>query len=379
MESKQSVGMMLVGDRQVGLRLQFARELAMLGIRVTIAVPTGTTLEIGTPEIGVVSYPFEPKHPLRTARALVQLRRSTNSDIVHAFSTGPAMVSSLAAWLDRSGIYVRTVNGLGRSFSTDGPRGAVMRALYTGSLIVVDHRVRCAVFQNNDDANWFGSVPILRNRRRQVILGSGVDLQEFDDLTVPADRVQKAQDFLGTNGRATAVLVGRRLKTKGVDDLCKAAELASKMTDTQMLFAVVGPPETSAGLASHSTNGTYGTIEFKLCESWKDMPALFAASTLVVLPTTYREGIPRVLLEGAAMRRPLIANDVPGCREIVVDGENGALLPPGNVDLLARSLVRIMNDTHEQTRLGNCSRKLIEDTFDVRLIAAQYAQLYRSL
>ena len=379
MESKQSVGMMLVGDRQVGLRLQFARELAMLGIRVTIAVPTGTTLEIGTPEIGVVSYPFEPKHPLRTARALVQLRRSTNSDIVHAFSTGPAMVSSLAAWLDRSGIYVRTVNGLGRSFSTDGPRGAVMRALYTCSLVVVDHRVRCAVFQNNDDANWFGSVPILRNRRRQVILGSGVDLQDFDDLTVPVDRVQKAQDFLGTNGRPTAVLVGRRLKTKGVDDLCKAAELASKMTDTRMLFAVVGPPETSAGLASVSTNGTYGTIEFKLCDSWKDMPALFAASTVVVLPTTYREGIPRVLLEGAAMRRPLIANDVPGCREIVVDGENGALLAPRNLDLLAKSLVRIMNDTHEQTRMGQCSRKLIEDTFDVRLIAAQYAQLYRSL
>jgi glycosyltransferase involved in cell wall biosynthesis len=371
--------MMLVGDRQVGLRLQFARELAMLGVRVTIAVPTGTTLVTGTPEIGVVSYPFEPKHPLRTAKALVQLRRSTNSDIVHAFSTGPAMVSSLAAWLDRSGIYVRTVNGLGRSFSTDGPRGAVMRALYTGSLIVVDHRVRCAVFQNNDDANWFGSVPILRKRRCQVILGSGVDLLDFDDLTVPADRVQKAQDFLGTNGRPTAVLVGRHMKTKGVDDLCKAAELASKMTDTPMLFAVVGPIETNAGLASVSANGTFGAIEFKLCESWKDMPALFAASTVVVLPTTYREGIPRVLLEGAAMRRPLIANDVPGCREIVVDGENGALLPPGNVDLLAKSLVRIMNDTHEQTRMGNCSRKLIEDTFDVRLIAAQYAHLYRSL
>jgi glycosyltransferase involved in cell wall biosynthesis len=169
------------------------------------------------------------------------------------------------------------------------------------------------------------------------------------------------------------------MKTKGVDDLCKAAELASNMTDTPMLFAVVGPTETNAGLASVSANGTYGTIEFKLCESWKDMPALFAASTVVVLPTTYREGIPRVLLEGAAMRRPLIANDVPGCREIVVDGENGTLLPPGNVDLLAKSLVRIMNDTHEQTRMGNCSRKLIEDTFDVRLIAAQYAQLYRNL
>jgi glycosyltransferase involved in cell wall biosynthesis len=379
MESKQTVGMMLVGDRHVGLRLQFARELAILGIRVTIAVPTGTTIETGTPEIGVVRYPFEPKHPLRTAKALVQLRRSTNSDIVHAFSTGPAMVSSLAAWLDRSGIYVRTVNGLGRSFCTDGPKGTLMRALYTGSLIAVDHRVKCAVFQNNDDANWFGSVPILRNRRRQVILGSGVALQDFDDLTVPVDRVQKAQDFLGTNGRPTAVLVGRHMKTKGVDDLCKAAELASKMTDAPMLFAVVGPTETNAGLASVSSSGTYGTIEFKLCESWKDMPALFAASTVVVLPTTYREGIPRVLLEGAAMRRPLVAYDVPGCREIVVDGENGALLPPGNVDLLAKSLVRIINDTHEQTRMGNASRKLIEDTFDVRLIAAQYARLYRSL
>ena len=371
--------MMLVGDHQVGLRLQFARELAADGIRVTIAVPPGVELNVGDPSIAVVTYPFEPKHPLKTAKAIAQLRQSTNSDIVHAFSTGPAMVSSLAGWLDRKGIYVRTVNGLGRSFSTKGPKGTLMRALYTGSLIVIDHRVRCSVFQNNDDAKWFGSTPVLRKRQRRVILGSGVDLAEFDDLTVPAERVEKARAFLGSDGRPTAVLVGRHMKTKGVDDLCQAAEIASKLTSTPMLFAVVGPTETNTSLASVSTNATYGNIEFKLCSTWKDMPALFAASTVVVLPTIYREGIPRVLLEGAAMRRPLIANDVPGCREIVVDGENGALLPPGDVNLLAERLVRIMDDTHEQTRMGICSRKLIEDTFDVRLIASQYSALYREL
>ena len=370
--------MMLVGDKAVGLRLQFARELVALGIRVTIAVPTGVKLVTGDDAIGVVEYPFDPKHPLKTANALAQLRRTTNSDIVHAFSTGPAMVSSLAAWRDRSGIYVRTVNGLGRSFTIDGAKGLLMRTLYTGSLLTIDRHIRCSVFQNHDDAKWFSRVPILRRRRRQVILGSGVDLNEFDDLTVSAERVQEARDFLGTSGRPTAVLVGRHMKTKGVDDLCRAAELASKQTSNPMLFAVVGPTESNASLASVSSNATFGSVEFKLCPSWNDMPALFAAATLVVLPTTYREGIPRVLLEGAAMRRPLIAYDVPGCREIVIHGENGALLVPGDIERLANSLVRIMNDVHEQTRMGVCSRKLIEDSFDVRRIAAQYAALYRS-
>jgi glycosyltransferase involved in cell wall biosynthesis len=374
-----SPGVLILGDRLVGLRVALARQLRERGIRVTIAVPPDLTLQTGDPEIGVVVYPFAPRHPLKTARAIRKLREESNSSIVHAFSTTPAMLGSVASWFDRTGTYIRTVNGLGRSFATTGPRGAVMRALYTASHVVLDQRVRCAVFQNGDDAAWYASVPVLRRRKRRVILGSGVDTSQFDNAAVSAERLQAAQDFLGTHGRPTALLVGRLLKTKGVDDLCEAAERAATLTTEPLLFAVVGLPEPDPRLASTATDATFGATEFRILPRWSDMPALYAAVDVVVLPTTYREGIPRVLLEGAALRLPIVAYDVPGCREIVENGGNGVLLAPGDIAGLATNLVRILTNADERKRLGDRSRELIDKSFDVRIIADEYAALYREL
>jgi glycosyltransferase involved in cell wall biosynthesis len=374
-----SPGVLILGDQLVGLRVALARQLRERGIRVTIAVPPGVAVDTGDPEIGVLEYPFSPRHPLKTAKAIRALRRASNSSIVHAFSTTPAMLGSIASWFDRDGCYVRTVNGLGRSFATTGRRGAVMRGLYTASHIILDRRVRYAVFQNNDDAAWYASVPVLRHRKRRVILGSGVDTSQFDVAAVSPDRLQAARDFIGANGRPTALLVGRLLKTKGVDDLCAAAEHAAALTTAPLLFAVVGLPEPDPRLASTAVNATFGSVEFRILPRWSDMPALYAAADLAVLPTTYREGIPRVLLESASLRLPIVAYDVPGCREIVETDGNGVLLAPGDIRGLASNLVRILTNADERKRLGDRSRELIDETFDVRIIADQYAELYQHL
>jgi glycosyltransferase involved in cell wall biosynthesis len=373
------IGMLLLGDKFVGLRVPMANRLREAGIRVTIAAPEGLDVDTGHPDIAVVPYPLDPRHPLKAATAIRDLRKSTGSDIVHAFSTTPAMLGSLAAWLDRDGQYVRTVNGLGRCFCTDGPKGALMRAAYTASLIMMDRPIRESVFQNNDDNNWYGSTPILRKRKHRVILGSGVDTAPFSLEAVSPERLLKARTFLGSNGRPTALLVGRHMRSKGVDDLATAAELASQLTDAPMLFTVVGPTEPNPQMATLAKDATYGNVEFKLLPSWSDMPALFAAVDVVVLPTIYREGIPRVLLEGASLSRPLVAYDVPGCREIVRDGVNGSLIKPGDTVALAETLTHLMQDEGDRVQQGQQSRRLIEDTFAVEEIASQYAELYREL
>ncbi len=371
--------MLLLGDTHVGLRVPLANELRKAGIRVTIATPQGTTIDSGHSDIGVVPYPFDARHPLKAATAIRALRRSTQSDLVHAFSTTPAMLGSLSSWLDRDGTYIRTVNGLGRSFCTPGAKGAVMRAAYTLSLMLLDQPVQASVFQNNDDNQWYGSVPVLRKRDHRVILGSGIDTQGFDLSAVSDERLERAKTFLGSLGRPTALLVGRHMRTKGVDDLAQAAEIASGLTTAPMLFTVVGQTETDPRLATQAQSAKFGTVEFKLLPTWSDMPALFAAADVVVLPTIYREGIPRVLLEGAALSRPLVAYDVPGCREIVQNGANGTLLTPGDTVGLAQTLTTLLEDQDCRRRQGQCSRTLIEETFSVQMIAAQYAALYREL
>jgi glycosyltransferase involved in cell wall biosynthesis len=370
-------GVVILGDHLVGLRMALARELRMNGVAVTVAVPPNTVVETGDESIRLVTYPFAVRRPLHTALAIKRLRQTANAEVVHAFSTTPALFGSIASWIDRSGRYIRTVNGLGRSFATAGFRGALMRAAYTASHIVLDRRVRCAVFQNNDDANWYARVPVLRRRQRRVILGSGVDTSEFDRQAVTPERLEAARAFLGTDGRPTALLVGRLLKTKGIDDLREAAERASGQTDMRLLFAVVGLPEPDPRLASTATPATFGNVEFKILPRWSDMPALYAAADVAVLPTTYREGIPRVLLESAALQLPIVTYDMPGCREIVEVAGNGVLLAPGDIDALADSLVHILTNEGERERMGKRSRELVDTTFNVRSVAAQYADLYR--
>ena len=379
MTEHRPLAMLLLGDHMVGLRSGFLAELHDAGVKVTVAVPEGVTLPELREGITVVAYPLDMRHPLRAARAVKRLRQQSGSSIVHAFSTTPATIGSIASWLDPGGIYLRTVNGLGRSFSIAGTRGKAMRFGYTAALILIDQRLKWSVFQNHDDDAWFATTPFLRRRHHSVILGSGVDLSHFDPTDVSPERLLRAQEFLGTNGRPTALLVGRRLKSKGLEDLSAAAEILHRETDRSLLFASVGYEEPNQRIASTATDAKYGDCEFRVLSAWSDMPALFAAASVVVLPTTYREGIPRVLLEAAALHKPLVAYDVPGCREIVVDGSNGSLVPVGDIRGLASALLAIMTDSELEAEYGAKSRALIEQTFDVRLIAQQYVALYRRL
>ena len=374
-----SPDVLLLGDHAVAMRMSFARHLEQLGFAVTVAAPAGVAVDTGSPTIRVEAYPLGARSLWSAARAVVRIRRESGARVVHAFSTLPATVGSLAAWLDPAGQYVRTVNGLGRSFSTPGVKGQVLRAGYTVTMIGLGLRVRTHVFQNHDDAAWFARTPALRRRRHRVILGSGVDLEQFDPDRIGADRRSAARSFLGAEDRAVAVLVGRHLKTKGIDDLAAAARIAGARTTAPMLFAVVGPPEPNARLAASASDDEHGSVVFRRLGSWSDMPALFAEADVVVLPTTYREGIPRVLLEGAAMRCALLAYDVPGCREIVKTGQNGALVRPGDVDALATTLVDWLSDDARRTALGTASRAVVAEHFAVGTIAEQYADLYRSL
>jgi glycosyltransferase involved in cell wall biosynthesis len=377
MPSQPSI--LLLGDTHVGLRTAFANVLRDLGIRVSIATPPGVAMKYAHPDIDVVEYPFDPRHPMRTIKAIKALRTSANIDIVHAFSTTPALFGSLTSWLDPDGTYIRTVNGLGRSFSTTGPRGAIMRSAYTMSLVTLDGRLKETVFQNTDDDNWYGSRPLLRRRLHQVILGSGADTDRFSLESVSKDRVDAAREFLGTKGRPTAVLVGRHLKSKGIDDLAKAATIGREDARIPLLFAVVGPFESNPRVSAEATDSQFGNIEFKKLSTWSDMPALFAAADVVVLPSTYREGIPRVLLEGASLSRPLVTYDMPGCREVVQDGLNGAVLQPGDVSGLSRALLNLLENPEARQAQGANSRKLMVETFSTPQIAAQYATLYRKL
>jgi glycosyltransferase involved in cell wall biosynthesis len=215
------------------------------------------------------------------------------------------------------------------------------------------------ILQNRDDAEHLGASDAV------VIPGSGVDLAEYAPAPEPA-------------GIPLVVLPSRMLRDKGVHEFVEAAR-ALKRAGVAARFALVGAPdpENPASIAEAHLNAwaREGAVEWW---GWReDMAAVFRESAVVCLPS-WREGLPKVLAEAAAAGRPIVTCDVPGCREVVRDGENGFLVPPRRPDALAVALGKLVQDAALRKALGEAGRRRAQ-AFSVETVVEQTLKVYREL
>jgi glycosyltransferase involved in cell wall biosynthesis len=293
-------------------------------------------------------------------------------DVLLAYSAKPNVYGSLAArWLGVP--VVNNIAGLGSVFIKGGWLAHVLTTLYRFALT----RAKRVFFQNPDDYRQFIEMGLVRAEQSNVLPGSGVDLQHFQPLPLPS--VQKADE---RNGRSTNdrrfvfLLVARLLKDKGVQEFAEAARLL-KSSYPWAEFILLGfkdfrNPNAVAEeqLASWQEKGwvTYWG-------SSADVRVPLTLADCVVLPS-YREGTPRSLLEAAAMGRPLVATDVPGCREVVRHGFNGFLCQPRDSQDLAEQMQTILQMPAAMlAQMGRASRQLVEERFDEKLVIDAYLQV----
>jgi glycosyltransferase involved in cell wall biosynthesis len=302
-----------------------------------------------------------------TIFALFRLYSRLRPSLVHHFRLKPVLHGSLAASMAGVPAVVNTLTGLGHIFTEHSRRTALLRRLVsTGCRRAFRHRNLRVVFQNPDDRAVFINDRIVPADQTAVIKGSGVDLSVFAASPEP-------------DGEPVVVLASRMLWDKGIAQFVEAAEIL-RAEGVKATFALVG--------ASDPGNPTAIPVEQlhlwqeKGSVQWwglrKDMPDVLAQSHIVCLPS-YREGIPRILIEAAACGRPIITTDAPGCRELVRPGENGLLVPVQDTGALVNALRTLIGNSEMRKAMGTYNRTLAMQEFDLELVISQYRNLYQDL
>lgn len=297
-----------------------------------------------------------PVADLKLLRAIDGVIRRVRPAALLTFTIKPNIYGLLAARA-RGVQAIATVSGLGSSFLGGGLTGFVTDRLYRLSLA----GARAVMFQNDDDRALFVERRLVTRERTRLVPGSGIDLDRFSPAPVT------------TGGPFRFLLVARLLKDKGLVEYADAARVLLD-EGLEVQCSVVGPEGGSNPSAVPKSQverwARNGTIDY--LGAADDVRGAIAMADCVVLPS-YREGLPRSLLEGAAMARPLIATDVPGCREVVDHGVNGLLCAPRSASDLAGAMRRMADlDPAARMAMGAAGRRMVEAKYDQRKVAAAY-------
>jgi glycosyltransferase involved in cell wall biosynthesis len=310
------------------------------------------------------------RHPvgeLKAVAAIVRLYRQERPDIVHHVSMKPVLEGSLAARLAGVPAVVNALTGLGALFIASDAKTRLLGSFVRMALSrLLTRRNARLVMQNPDDLDLLVQQGIVDRAHAVLIPGSGVDLSRFAPSPEPS-------------GPLTAVLVGRMLWDKGVGELVEASRLLRRR-GVALRIRLVGPRDdhnpASIPQATLEQWVKEGLVEWP--GQIRDIPALWRESHIAVLPS-YREGLPKSLLEAAASGRPMVATDVPGCREIARHGETGLLVPARDAAALADALAELAGNAALRARLGAAARRLAEERFSDQAIAVAIVDLYEKL
>ncbi len=351
-------------------RVALARRARAHGYAVLLGTrATAHRARIEQAGIECVELPFERsmRHPLRDARAacgILRLIRARRPTLVHLVALKPMLLAALAIRCCPSVPFVHAVTGLGYLFTNPGRRGRLLRALVVRWLRFAVNRPNAwLIVQNEADARLLRETAIGVPARTRLIRGSGVDTLRFAPSALPAST-------------PLVVLPARLLRDKGVAEFVAAARLV-RGRGSHARFVLVGPCDPDNPAAIPEAQVRAWTVDGAV-EWWgprADMPDVYAQATIVCLPS-YREGLPKALLEGAACARPLVATDVPGCREVCRQGQTGLLVPPRDAAALAAAIERLLGDDDACRRFGTAGRALVEHEFSSERIADETMALY---
>ena len=315
--------------------------------------------------MGVDYHPIEmdrqgvsPARDLALLRRYHQALRRIRPDIYLGYTAKPNIYGSLAA--QALGIKViNNVAGLGTAFIRQGLLTRIVSSLYR----LAFRRSHVVFFQNQDDMAQFLRDGIVKPVQARLIPGSGVDLAHFS-VAEPGREANEGFRFL---------LGSRLMWDKGVGEYVEAARLVRREVP-EARFQILGfldvENRTAVSRADVERWGAEGVVEY--LGHTDDVRPFLAAADCIVLPS-YREGLPRILLEGAALGRPLVATDVPGCRQVVVDGDNGFLCEVRNPRSLADAMLKLIRlPADRRAELGRNARMRVERDYDERIAIGAY-------
>ncbi|MFA4913606.1 MAG: glycosyltransferase family 4 protein [Burkholderiaceae bacterium] len=310
-------------------------------------------------------------HPLQELRTLIELYRlfrRVRPDVVHLVTIKPVLYGGIAARLARVPGLVAAISGLGFVFMREGARGTIVRrvvaTLYRWAL---GHRHSRVVFQNAADRDTLAALGAVRADQVVMIRGAGVDLALFDGSPEPS------------SPPVVVTMAARLLRDKGVVEFVQAARLLRER-GVAVRMQLAGAPD----------EGNPASLQADDVRAWQqegvvaclgergDIAEIYAQSHIVALPS-YREGLPKSLLEAAAAGRVVVTTDVPGCRDAIDPDETGVLVPVRDAVALADAIERLAHDAGKRRQMGAAGRALALRAFDVADVERTHVAIYDAL
>jgi glycosyltransferase involved in cell wall biosynthesis len=308
---------------------------------------------------------LNPVAEIQTVLRLLRLYRREKPDLVHQFTVKCVLYGSLVCHILGIRSIVNSVTGLGYVFMEGGDAPRWLRGFIKLAYRLVLQRT-WVIFQNPDDRSVFLESRLVDPKRVTLIRGSGVDIQRFSPRPEPP-------------GIPLVVLPARILWDKGVGEFVAAARTL-QAKGLRARFALVGESDDENPASVHASQlhawENEGVIEWW---GWKEnMDEVYAQAAIICLPSYYREGVPKALIEAAACGRPIVTCDMPGCREIVRHKENGLLVPARDAAALAAALADLLQSPSMRSEMGICGRTIAEKEFSMELVISQTFAFYQS-
>lgn len=362
------------------------REMVKAGVKVYAIAPPGSAVG----NIESAGAEFVPWHldrrslnPFSNFMRVLELMRiysRIKPDVVHHYTVKPNLYGALAAWCCAVPVTFTGITGLGQVFSPGGWRQKTLRMGVLMLYRIAATQSDRLIFQTEHDIDVLLGKGAAKNRAQVISGGAGVDVQYFDSRNVSAEQGDRVRAELNIPHDALVVLMASRLLyEKGVGEYVKAARVV-KAGDSKVRFLLAGERDA----------GNFGSVEHGEIQRWReeavvdfmgyrhDIRTLLALADIVVHPTYYPEGIPRILIEAASMGKPIVSTSIPGVEQILADGVNGIVVPPRDVGATAAAIETLLTGPNLRTEYGSAGRRWAEKQYDSRMVVRQHLAEYRA-
>jgi len=352
-------------DSLIRFRGDMLREMVILGHEVKAGAPCANeSIKKGLKNIGVdyIDIPLDrtgsnPFKDLKTFITIFCLLLKQRPDIVLSYTIKPVIYGSIAAHIIRTPLICSMITGLGYVFADNSQKKRIVNTIARELYRIALSCNNWVFFQNPDNQLLFHELEFVRDKTKSVLInGSGINLEQF-----PLTGLPSSMNFL---------LIARLIRDKGIMEYAEAARLLKERYPWAN-FKVVGWIDENPTAIDRNDMQTWldaGYIEY--LGHLDDVRPALADTSVFVLPSYYPEGIPRTILEAMAMGRPVITTNAPGCRETVIDGVNGFLVPTRDSHQLANAMETFIRQPELIPSMGKRSREIAEKKFDVKKVNA---------
>lgn len=291
----------------------------------------------------------EMKFIINTSKVLKALKL----DIILVYGVRLSSSIAIAAKLARVKRVYAIINGAGTLFYMKGLKGRLVQVLSYPLLFTGLHLCNSIMFQNQDNLNLFTKLGLVCKKKVVVVNGSGVSLEKFKSAPL--------------GDECMFLFIGRMIRDKGIIEFIESAKKVKDVYPNSR-FLIIGPYDEN--LTAIGEEDLRPLIESKIIEhiEWTDKVSSYLKESYAFILPSYHEGTPRTVLEAMATGRPIITTDAPGCRETVVDGVNGFLIPIRNIEILSEKIIWMIENREEAKKMGQESIRICEEKFDVKKV-----------